>query len=159
MAVDFSRVVDGVDFDVSVHEVSFLNSEIGWQYQGGADAVRDAGAPVVVVAVGVHAPHVAGVVGARGAEPPDGGAAVQVRNTSLLGGGSVAGDKIVQLGAVVREVGTLVVGEAYLSTRQQENLAGQAVGPVPVGAVGAAVLTVRDFDLLDGIPDIGLKQV
>ena len=126
---------------------------------GGAHPVGVAGVPAVVEAAGVDEPHVAGVDGARGAEPPVGGAAVQVRNTSLLGGGSVAGDKIVQLGAIVREVGILVVGEAYLSTGQQENLAGQAVGPVPIGAAGAAVLPVGDFDLLDRVADVGVVAV
>ena len=43
-------------------------------HQSGADAVRVVGVPVVVVAVGVHVPHVVGVVGVRGAEPPVGGA-------------------------------------------------------------------------------------
>ena len=135
------------------------DQECRGQDQGGADAVRVVGVPAVAVADGDHAPHAAGAAGVRGAEPPVGGAAVQVRNTSLLGGGSVAGDKIVQLGAVVREVGTLVVGEAYLSTRQQENLAAQSVGPVAVGSAGAAVLTVRDFDLLDSVADVGVVAV
>ena len=37
--------------------------------------------------------------------------------------------------------------------RQQENLAGQPVGPVLSGSAGTAVLAVRDFDLLDSRPD------
>ena len=42
-------------------------------HQSGADAVRVGCVVVVVVAVGVDVPHVVGVVGVRGAEPPVGG--------------------------------------------------------------------------------------
>ena len=70
---------------------------------------------------------------------------------ALLGAGAVSRYEVIQLGAVIREVGTLIVGEAHLSARQQENLAGQAVGPGAVGAAGAAVLPVGDFDLLDRV--------
>ena len=42
-------------------------------HQSGADAVRVGCVVVVVVAIGVDVPHVVGVVGVRGAEPPVGG--------------------------------------------------------------------------------------
>ena len=42
-------------------------------HQSGADAIGVGGIVVVVVAIGVDVPHVVGVVGVRGAEPPVGG--------------------------------------------------------------------------------------
>lgn len=53
-------------------------------HQSGADAVRVVGVPVVVVAVGVHVPHVVGVVGVRGAEPPVGGGNESYPDTKRL---------------------------------------------------------------------------
>ena len=53
-------------------------------HQSGADAVRVGCVVVVVVAIGVDVPHVVGVVGVRGAEPPVGGGNESYPDTKRL---------------------------------------------------------------------------
>ena len=53
-------------------------------HQSGADAIGVGGIVVVVVAIGIDVPHVVGVVGVRGAEPPVGGGNELYPNTRRL---------------------------------------------------------------------------
>ena len=137
----------------------FTDNEIRWKNQSGADAVRVGYVVAAVVAIGVNAIHVAGAVDARGAEPPAGGRAVQVRNTLVVGGRAGPRLKVGQLRAILREKPVVSGRPADFVTGQQENLTGQAVRATLVSATRTAVLTVRDFDLLDSILDVAVKQV
>lgn len=49
--------------------------------------------------------------------------------------------------------------EVDLSGAEQEDLRGKSAGTAGHGLSITGSLSVRDFHLLDGIPDIGLKQV
>lgn len=102
-----------------------------------------------VDAVGADDPHVAGVVVVRGAEPPDGGRAVQVRNTLVFGGRADPKLEVGQLRAIHLEVAAVAGRPANLMTTQQENLAEQPIRTALASATGTTVLAVRDFYLFD----------
>ena len=94
------------------------NRIIGIKNKSGADASRVGAAVVVAVAIGEDTPGDAGVVGVRGAQPPDGGRPVQFRNSLVEGGAAGAGLEVGQLGTIHREEPAIAGGEAYLVPRQ-----------------------------------------
>ena len=104
-------------------------------------------------------PHGGGVHGGRGAEQPDGGRAVQVRNTLIFRSRSGPRLKVGQLRAILREILVIVGRPSDFVTGQQEDFAGQAVRSTLVSAVRTAVLSVRDFNLFDSALDVAVEQV
>ena len=112
-----------------------------------------------VVAAGEDVTHAAGVAGFRGAEPPVGGRAAEVRNTLVVGGRAGSALEVRELRTVNREVVAFAGRQADFVARQQENLRGQTVRAALVGAARASVLAVRELHLLNGVLDIAVKQV
>ena len=84
----------------------------------GADDARVGCVAAAEAAVGVDVPHVAGAVGLRGAEPPEGGRAVQFRNTLVVGGRAGPRLKVGQLRAVHWEGADVAGRPAYFVTSQ-----------------------------------------
>lgn len=121
--------------------------------KSGADAIR-----VGWVVVAAAAPHGAGRAGARGAEPPEVGRAVQFRNTLVVGGRAGPRFKVVQFRAVHRELVIVVSRLAYFVTRQKEYLSWQTVRTTLISAARTAVLTIRDLHLFDGILNAAVEQ-
>ena len=114
---------------------------------------------VVVAATGEDVPHVVGVVGVRGAEPPVGGAAVELRDSLVVSRATGSVEEVIQSVAVVREILVIAAVPAEFLAGQQENLAAQAVRSRAVSAAGAAVLAIRDLYLLDGVSDVGVIAI
>ena len=121
--------------------------------------MRDGGVVAVAVAIGVDAPHVVGAAGVRGAEPPAGGRAVQVRNALVQRRRTGSGLEVRQLRTIYREVEVVAGREANLVAGQQENLAEQAVSTALIRAAGTTILAIRKLYLLDCALNVAIKQV
>lgn len=111
---------------------------------------------VVAAAAGDNGPHVAGEVGARGAEPPEGGRAAQVRNSLRVNTIGDARSKIAQCCTFARvDIAVLVVN---FRCAQQEDLAGQTVCSLLRRTTRTAVLAIRELYLLDCALNVAIKQ-
>ena len=125
----------------------------------GADAVRAADAPALVVAAVEHAPHVAGAAGVRGAEPPVGGASVQLRNTLVEGGAVCTRTEVRELCAIPWEQCVVADGPAQLINGQEEDFAAQAVCAGRYRASRTSTVLIRDFHLLNSVLDVIIEQI
>ena len=114
--------------------------------------------PAAVVAIGADDPHAVGAVGARGAEPPDGGRAVQFCNALVQRRRAGPRLKVGQLRAILRKILVVAGRPPYFVTGQQEDLRGQTVRAALVRAARTAVLAIRELYLLDCALNIAIKQ-
>ncbi len=104
-------------------------------------------------------PDVVGIVGARGAEPPDGGAAVIIGDALVISGTACTRTEVRELCAVTREVRIIAGGPAQLVAGQQEDFTTQSVCAGRNRASRTSTVLVRDFHLLDSVLDVVIEQV
>ena len=122
--------------------------------ESGANTIGDVAPAVVVGAIGVDAPDVVGVVGVRRAQPPNGSAAAVVCDTLAVS--ARAASKVVKLCTVSREIAVVAGRPSNFIAGQQEYFRAQAIGAGGKAAAGTSAVLVRNLDLLDSVPNIGI---